>query len=116
VSTKLLAEKNGNISIVNVHRSTKTYLVFRYAMESNDCQLPLKSQGKEWQLFLNVEDATAWIEEQNKPPVKIVQPGSREWFKREKEVINSYAPQIVACNNCGSPRHKQYKCMYCEKE
>lgn len=36
--------------------------------------------------------------------------------KREREVRETYAPTIVPCKTCGSPRHVQYKCQYCEGE
>jgi hypothetical protein len=116
MSTKLLAEKNGNISIVEVEKTSPTCLTLRYPMEEGIRRVFTADQGKKWELFLNVDDATKWIHKQNKAPAKFVKPGSRLWLKREKEVKEGYAPAIVACNNCGSPRHKQYKCLYCDKE
>lgn len=119
MSTRLLAEKNGTISIVEQVSAAKAFLVLRYIMQTVTRKVFLAEQGKQWELFINVEDAIAWIHSQNPPavkPIRKIKHGSREWKKREKEVIDSYAPPIVACNNCGSPRHKLYQCSYCEKE
>lgn len=46
---------------------------------------------------------------------KIKQDG-RLYRKREREVRDLYAPKIVPCKTCGSPRHSLYKCQYCESE
>ncbi|MDF0506540.1 50S ribosomal protein L32 [Burkholderia cenocepacia] len=45
-----------------------------------------------------------------------IKEGSRTWKRREKEVRETYAPCIVPCKTCGSPRHQQYICRYCGKE
>jgi hypothetical protein len=37
----------------------------------------------------------------------------REYQKRYQEVLATYAPTIVACSFCGSPRHCSYLCQYC---
>jgi len=45
-----------------------------------------------------------------------VKEGSREWRRREKFVLDSYAIQIVCCKHCGSPRHRDYICLFCNHE
>lgn len=50
-------------------------------------------------------------EEVRKP--RKVREGSREWKRREREVLDSYAPRLVNCRDCGSPRHEHYCCRYC---
>jgi hypothetical protein len=57
----LLAEKNGWISIVEVLKKTKTYLVVRNAMEKNNRKMFLAEQGKKWELFDDTKDASSWI-------------------------------------------------------
>ncbi|HIH2744895.1 TPA: hypothetical protein ACYLN4_000561 [Burkholderia lata] len=52
---------------------------------------------------------------QKRKPRKIKE-GSREWKRREREVLETYVPGIVSCSTCGSPRHQKYKCIYCEEE
>jgi hypothetical protein len=41
---------------------------------------------------------------------------SREYNRRYKEVVQAYRPSIIPCKTCGSPRHEQYKCLYCGGE
>jgi hypothetical protein len=63
VTTRLLAEKNGWISIVEVEKTTKSYIELRPVKEKRTRKVFLKEQGRVWELFLNVEDATKWIME-----------------------------------------------------
>lgn len=60
-NTKLLARKNGDIAIVEVTKITESYLVLKYAMVRTKTKVFLAEQGKKWELFSNVEDATHWI-------------------------------------------------------
>jgi hypothetical protein len=71
MTTHLLAEKTGWISIVEVLKITKSYIVFRYAMETNTHKLFLAEQGKQWELFSDTKDASRWIlnDVQNNPEV-----------------------------------------------
>lgn len=59
--TQLLAEKNGWISIVEILKKTKTYLVVRNAMEKNNRKMFLAEQGTRWELFSDTKEATTWI-------------------------------------------------------
>lgn len=63
MSTKILAEKTGWISIIEVHRFTKSYMSFRFAMEPKDYKKFNAERGRTWELFDNVEEATRWIKE-----------------------------------------------------
>lgn len=51
-----------------------------------------------------------------KKPPKRVEEGSAKWKQRRKEILETYAPPIKSCKNCGSPRHESYICVYCGKE
>lgn len=50
-----------------------------------------------------------------KKPRRIAREG-REYQKRKREVEETYRPPIVDCKACGSPRHKNYRCIYCGNE
>lgn len=117
MSTRLLAETNGDISIVQVHANTRSYMVVQQVKEKNTRKMFFKSQGKSWELFVHVEDATKWIMSmQPQPVVKKIQEGSREYDKRLQATINYWAPEIQNCAQCGSPNRKGYMCTYCGKE
>lgn len=61
MTTKILAEKNGWISIIEVEKSTPSYLVVRYVMDTKTRKVFIAEQGKKWDLFENVKEATHWI-------------------------------------------------------
>lgn len=44
---------------------------------------------------------------------RVIWEDSREYRKREREMKELYAPALIRCNRCGSPRHQSYICQYC---
>jgi ribosomal protein L32 len=48
--------------------------------------------------------------------IRKIKEGSKEYVRREKEVLATYAPSLVNCKTCGSPRHEHYICLFCGKE
>lgn len=66
MTTKLLARKNGDIAIVQIVDTKQKFLVLMYACETQTFKVFLAEQGRVWELFLNVDDATKWIHKQNK--------------------------------------------------
>jgi hypothetical protein len=63
MTRKILAEKNGWISIIDIEKSTRSYLVVRYVMATKPRKVFIAEQGREWDLFDNVEEAIRWIKE-----------------------------------------------------
>lgn len=59
-----------------------------------------------------MSSTVAKLSDPTRKPRKIKE-GSREWRRREKNVLAAYAPSLVNCVDCGSPRHHQYCCLYC---
>lgn len=69
MTTQLLAETNGWISIIEVQKKTHAYLVFRYAMETKTHKAFIAEQGTKWELFQDVVEAENWIKSKNNPEV-----------------------------------------------
>jgi hypothetical protein len=61
MTTQLLAEKSGWISIVEVQKITPKYLVLGFAMEKKTRKVFIAEQGVRWEFFSDVDEATRWI-------------------------------------------------------
>lgn len=120
MTTKLLAKLNDGISLVEIVETKKAFFVLRPLFESKTQKVFLAEKGKAWDLFSRVDDAQEWIYLMQKPEPKVKAPrllveGSREWKRREKIVLETYAPSLDNCKNCGSPKIKGYTCNFCDK-
>lgn len=111
----LLAEKNGWISLVVVLKETKTTVTLKHIGAKDS--FVVRRDNPERKLFESAQQAEDWIKSlQPSKRVMRIQEGSREYKRREKLVFDTYAPTLVTCRNCGSPRHEKYVCQFCNGE
>ena len=62
---ELLARKNGEIAIIDIVKTTPSYIEFRYAMENKSHKIFKSDQDKTWKLVEDVGEAIHWIKEKN---------------------------------------------------
>lgn len=65
MTTQLLAEKTGWISIVEVQKETPKYLVLGFVCTDKTRKVFLAEQGVRWELFQNADEATRWIKSED---------------------------------------------------